>query len=56
MLEVEIIVPDNTTAFGMAIWCGVHLTRKLELDFENGLAKFTNEDDAKAFEKEWNNG
>ena len=55
MFEVDIVVPDNSTALGMAIWCAVHLTtgRKLELDFEQNVAQFMNKDDAVTFEEEW---
>jgi hypothetical protein len=51
--ETDISVLDNTAAFAMAIWCGVHLSKKHELDFENGVARFIYVGDVFTFEKEW---
>ena len=52
--ETDLVLPEGSTEYGMAIWCGVHLEKKLELDFERGVAQFININDALAFENEWN--
>jgi hypothetical protein len=51
--ETDLVVPEGSTALGMAIWCGVHLQKKHELDFENGVVQFIYVGDAFTFEKEW---
>ena len=57
VFETDLVIPEGYSPFGISIWCATHLTKKLDLDFENGVAQFINADDALKFEKEWaNNG
>ena len=53
VFETDLVLQENSTPFGMSIWCASHLSKKLELDFEQGIAQFTNEGDALIFETEW---
>ena len=53
VFETDLVIPEGYTPFGMSIWCATHLTKKLELDFEQKVAHFMNEADALKFEKEY---
>lgn len=57
VFETVLVIPEGYTPFGISIWCATYLSKKLDLDFEHGVAQFMNEEDALKFEKEWvNNG
>lgn len=51
--EVDFALPEGSTALGVALWCGTHLKRKMEIDLEQNVAQFIDQDDALTFEKEW---
>ena len=53
VFETDLIIPKGCTALGMSIWCAINLTKKLELNFEQGIAQFINTEDAVKFEKEY---
>lgn len=52
VFETDLLIKE-ASALGISIWCASNLTKKLELNFEQGIAQFVDKDDALKFENEW---